>query len=141
MRISPALLSRILLSLTNLSLLTLVGNPIVYGGFRLVVSSLRQLRGVESLHFCDNGLTWQSLAEAEKVLLSCPRLGACRLFCEKKSFPPPGEDITKVSSLTTLRLSQDRALKEPALSYGYKITHGLVFHNLNGQAIVLKFYD
>ena len=139
-KVSPALLSRMLPSLTKLALLTIVGNSIGDNGFRQVASSLRQLSALKHLHLCDIGLTWRSLAELEKILLSCPKMSKCHIFCDKKSFPPPGEDITKVPSLTTLRLMQDKTINELYVSYGYQITNSLRFVNVRHQSLNLKFF-
>ena len=82
-KVSPALLSKILSSLVNLTGLTLVGKPIGDDGFQQVASSLRQLRKFGNLHLCDIDVTWRSLSELEKVLFSCPKLRKCTLTTEK----------------------------------------------------------
>ena len=138
--ISPAFLSKMLSRLTNLQWVVLIENPIGDDSFQQVASALQQLRHLQHLHLCDIGVTWQCLAELEKVLLSCPRVHKCHLFAEKKSFPPPGEDITKVSSLTTLRLKRESALDEPDLCYGYHVTYKMMFCNERSQALHLKFF-
>ena len=139
-RVGPALLSQTLSPLVNLTGFTLVGNPIGDDGFRQVASSLQQLRRLKRLHLCDIGVTWRSLAELEKVLLSCPRLYDNYVYAEKKSFPPPGENITKVSSLTTFQLIQENAALQRAY-YGYQPSYSLVFRNDRSQGFVLNFYD
>ena len=139
-RVSPGSLSKILSCLGNLVWVVIIGNPIGDNGIQQVASSLRQLHRLQHLHLCNIGVTWRSLAELEKVLLYCPGVRKCHLFAEKKSFPPPGEDITKVSSLTTLRLVHESALDEPELSYGYQVTNRLVFCNERLQALNLKFF-
>ena len=103
------LLSKTLSSLANLTLFTLVGNPIGDDGFQQVASSLQQLPRLKRLHLCDIGVTWRCLAELEKILLSCPQVLCGYIYAEKKSFPPASEDITKVSSLTTLQLIDEKA--------------------------------
>ena len=140
MRISPALLSKTLSSLPNLVGFYLIRNHIGDDGFRQVASSLQQLRSLEHLHLCDIGVTWRSLAELEKVLLSCPRVRKCHLYAEKKAFLPPSEDIATVSNQTTFRLMRQRTLNEPTLSYGYQVTNALSFKNAHNQAIHLKFF-
>ena len=122
-RVSSALLSKTLLPLSNLTFFTLVGNPIGDDGFRQVASSLRQLRCLRVLHLCGLGVTWRCLAELEEVLLSCPKMRNCQLYVEKKSFPPPGEDITEISRLTTLDLTKEIEWKESY--YGYHATDAL----------------
>ena len=139
-RVSPALLSKILSSLTTLRGIDMVGNPIGDDGFRLLAVSLRQLRSLKQLHLCDIGVTSASLSELEEVLLSCPKLHKCHLYSGKRSFPPPGEDITKVRSLTTLRFMRGRAFEEPNLSYGYHVTDTLSFRNERNQSLKLKFF-
>ena len=116
-RVSPAQLSKTLSSLANLKFFTLVGNPIGDDGFRQVASSLRQLRRLCVLHLCGLGVTWRCLAELDKVFLSCPVMHTCVLYVEKKSFPPPGGDITEISSLTTLQQVKEMEWKESY--YGY----------------------
>ena len=142
-RVGPALLSQTLSPLVNLMGFTLVGNPIGDDGFQQVASSLQQLQHLQSLHLCDIGLTWRSLAELEKILFSCPSLSYDSfVYAEKKSFPPAGENITKVSSLTTFQLileTDQEAWKSPY--YGYRPTYSMVFHNVRSQRLVLKFYD
>ena len=140
MKVSPALLSKTLSSLTQLSLLTIVGNPIGDDGFLQVASSVRRLFVLKQLHLCDIGLTWRSLAELEKILLSCARMPHCHIYCDKRSFPPPGEDITKVPSLTTLRLVAQIAYSQVHISYGCKITHGQQLNNVRNQALLLKYF-
>ena len=139
-RVSPPFLSKILSLLVNLDTVVLVGNPIGDDGFQQVASSLRQLRYLQHLHLCDIGVTWRSLTELEKVLLSCQMVRKCHLFADKRSFLPPGEDITKVPSLTTFRLIREIALDEPALSYGYHVTNRLMFKNERSQVFNLKFF-
>ena len=139
-RVSPALLSQTLSPLVNLKGFTLVGNPIGDDGFRQVASSLQQLPCLQHLHVCDIGVTWLSLAELEKVLLSCPRLRDNHVYAEKKSFPPSGEDITKVSRLTTLHLIQEKVGLKDAY-YGYQPTHSLAFRNMRSQVLVFNFYE
>ena len=139
-RVGPALLSQTLSPLVNLTGFTLVGNPVGDDGFRQVASSLQQLRHLQRLHFCDIGVTWRSLAELEKVLRSCPRLCDFYVYAEKKSFPPPGENITKVSSLTTFQLFQEKAMLQKAY-YGYQPTYMLVFRYVRSRFLILKFYD
>ena len=139
-KVSPALLSRTLASLTKLSLLTIVENPIGDDGFRQLACSLRQLSNLKQLHLCGLGLTWRSLADLEKILLSCPKMVRCHIFCDRRSFPPPGEDITKVPSLTTLRFVVEKAYSELRISYGYKITHSQQLQNVRKQALFLKYY-
>ena len=138
-RVSPAFLSKILSRLANIVWVVLIENPIGDDGIQQVASALRQLRYLRHLHLCDIGVTWRSLAELEKVLLSCPGVRKCHLYAEKKSFLPPGEDITKVSSLTTLQLERESALDEPLLSYGYHVTYKMVFRNERSQALHLYF--
>ena len=137
--VSPALLAKTLSPLANLVGFTLVGNPIGDDGFQQVASSLRLLRSLQSLHLCDIGVTWQSLSELEVVLLSCPQLRSCRLYAAKKSFPPPGDDIAKVPSLTTLRLKREKS-NEATVSYGYHITDSLRFCNERSQDLFINFY-
>ena len=139
-KVSSALLSKTLSPLSNLEGFTLVGNPIGDDGFQQVAVSLCQLRSLNLLHLCDIGVTWRSLAELEKVLLSCPILRACYVFAEKSSFPPAGEDIrTKVPSVTTLRLTQESdALND--WYYGFHLTSGVAFLTKQSQAIFVKFY-
>ena len=139
-RVSPVFLSKMLSSLFNLSGLTLVGNPIGDDGFQQVASSLQQLRAFGRLHLCDIGVTWRSLSELEKVLFSCPKMHACHLTAEKRSFPPLGGDIAKVCSLTTLGLKREIALSEPALSYGRRVTHRLWFCNTCDQDLVIHLH-
>ena len=137
-RVSPALLSTTLSPLSNLTFLTLVGNPIGDDGFQQVAASLCHLRRLKHLHLCDIGVTWQSLPKLEEVLLSCSRMKRCSLSAGKKSFPLAGEDITKISSLTTLRLVQKMEWKESY--YGYHLTDTLAFRNPCSQLLFLKFY-
>ena len=139
-KVSPALLSKTLSSLVNLNGLTLVGNPIGDDGFRQVASSLQQLRRFGHLHLCDIDVTWRSLSELENILFSCLEIRRCHLTAEKRSFPPAGEDIAKISRLTTLCLKQEIALSEPVLSYGRRITDRLTFCNTRQQGLVLHFY-
>ena len=139
-RVSPALLSKTLLSLPNLTGIFLIRNPIGDDGFRQVASSLQQLHSLKHLHLCDIGVTWRTLLKLEEVLLSCPKVRKCHLYAERKSFPPPGEDIAKVPSLTTLPLIWKRTLNEPALSYGCHVTDSLLFRNERLQALNLKFF-
>ena len=139
-RVSAALLSKTLSSLANLTGFTLVSDPIGDDGFRQVASSLQQLCRLTHLHLCDIGVTWRSLAVLEKVLLSCLRLRDNYLYAEKKSFPPPGEDITKVSSLTAFQLIEEKVALQRAY-YGYQPTYSLVFCNKRSQVFVLNFYD
>ena len=139
-RVSPALLSEVLSSLSILAGLTLVGNPIGDDGFQQVASSLQQLSYLKNLHLCDIAVTWQSLSKLEEVLPSCPEVHGCHLYVEKKSFPPPGEDIDKIPSLTTLRFRREKALSEPTVSHGYRVTNRLSFLNARNQVLHLKFY-
>ena len=139
-KVGPALLSQTLSSLVNLMGFTLVGNPIGDDGFRQVASSLQLLRHLVTLHLCDIGLTWRSLAELEKVLLSCPSLRNFYVYVEKKSFPPAGENITKVSSLATFQLIRERDSWKQSY-YGYQPTYTMVFRNVRSQLLFLKFYD
>ena len=139
-RVSGALLSKTLSSLANLTLFTLVGNPIGDDGFQQVASSLQQLPRLKRLHLCDIGVTWRCLAELEKILLSCPQVLCGYIYAEKKSFPPAGEDITKVSSLTTLQLIGEKAGMKDTY-YGYQPTYGMVFRNVRSQVLNLSFYD
>ena len=139
-RVGPALLSQTLSPLIHLTGFTLVGNPIGDDGFRQVASSLQQLQHLTVLHLCDIGVTWRSLTELEKVLFSCPRLRNYFVYAEKKSFPPAGENITKVSSLTSFQLIHEtEAWRIPY--YGYQATYSMVFCNVRSQRLVLKFYD
>ena len=55
------------------------------------------------------------------------------VFCNKKLFPLPSEDITKVSSLATLQLIEEKAHSELSVSYGYRITDSLSFTNVCNQ--------
>ena len=105
-----------------------------------MASSLQQVRRLKHLHLCDIGVTWRSLAELEKVLLSCPQLHDNYVYAEKKSFPPPGEDITKVSRLTTMQLIEEKA-NLGGCYYGYQPTYTMVFRNKRSQVFVLHFYD
>ena len=139
-RVGPALLSQTLSPLVNLTGFTLVGNPIGDDGFRQVAPSLKQLRHLKRLHLCDIGLTWRSLEELEKVLFSCPRLYDNYVYAEKKSFPPPGENITKVSSLTTFQLINESAALQRAY-YGYQPTYSMMFRNKRSQVLIFNFYD
>ena len=109
-RVSPALLSKVLPCLENLDFIVLVDNPIGDNGFRQVATALRQLHHLQHLHLCDIGVTWQSLAKLENVLLSCRKMRKCHLIVEKRSFLSPDEDIAKVSSLTTLRLLREECI-------------------------------
>ena len=139
-RVGPALLSQTLSSLVNLTGFTLVGNPIGDNGFRQVASSLQQLRHLTLLHLCDIGVTWRSLTELEKVPCSCPSLRDYFVYAEKISFPPAGENITKVSSLTTFQLVHEtEAWNDPY--YGYQPIYSMVFCNVRSQRLILKFYD
>ena len=122
-KVSTALLSKVLSSLTKLRLVTIVRNPIGDEGFRQVASALRQPSVLKHLHLCDIGLTWRSLSELEKILLSCPKMRKCDIFCDKRLFPPSGEDIAKVPSLTTLRLADELEYSELRESYGHQITN------------------
>ena len=139
-KVSPALLSKTLLSLVNLIGLTLVGNPIGDGGFRQVASSLQQLHRFRNVNLCDIGVTWRSLSELEKFLFSCPTMRKVHLTAEKRSFLPAGEDIANVSSLTTLQLLRERVPSVPVLNYGYRCTHRLTFSNQRNQLVILQFY-
>ena len=136
---SPALLSSILSSLANLTGFTLVGNQVGDDGFRQVASLLRQLQSLKNLHLCDIGVTWWSLSELEKVLLSCSKMIDYYVYAEKRSFPPADEDITKVFSLTTLRFKKRKdELNE--LYYGFRITDSLALWNQRLQKLHIKFY-
>ena len=139
-KVSPARLSTTLSSLTRLTLITLLGIPIGDNGFQQVATAMQQLAALKSLHLCDIGLTWQSLPKLEEILRSCSRIRTCRVFCEKKSFPPPGKDIAMVPSLTSLQLVREKVFSELSVSYGYQITDSLKLQNVRNQAIVLKFF-
>ena len=90
-RVGPALLSKILSPLANLKGLTLVGNPIGDDGFRQVAPSLRQLRRLSRLHFCDIGVTWRSLGELENILLSCPKVQNFHSTLKRNHFRHPAK--------------------------------------------------
>ena len=141
-KLSATLLRKILSSLPYLSFLTLVGNPVGDDGFHQV-SMVLQRRNLLSLHLCDIGLTCQSLGVLEKILASCPNLKTLRVYCQKKTFPPLGEDFlaAAVGELPAMRLKQKEEFQNPTFEYGYRCTDRLKFQNKRNQSLYIHFVD
>ena len=141
-KLSAALLCKILTSLPYLVLFTLVGNPIGDEAFRQVSTQLQRL-DLQLVQLCDIGLTSQSLTVLENTLISCPNLKTLRVYCQKKTFPPLGEDFlaAAVSRLPAMRLKKKTEFKNPALEYGYRCTDFLWFKNMRNQSLYIHFLD
>ena len=140
--LSVSMLSDTLTSLTCLTTLRLVGNPIGDDGFHQFITPLRRLTSLQSLELFDVDLTIQSVEEIVKLLHHTPtQLVEIRVRSRKSTFLPTGQDVDDIAQLISMTLGYKVRQSEPLFVLGYPITEQLVFVNDRTQKLVLQFFD
>ena len=140
--LSVSMLSNTLTSLTCLTWLQLVGNPIGDDGFHQLLTPLRRLTSLQRLELIDVDLTIQSVEEIDKLLQHTPtQLVTITVFSRKCTFLPTDQDVDDIPQLMSMTLKGKVRLSEPDFLFGYPVTEELVFVNDRSQKLFLFFFD
>ena len=140
--LSVSMLSDTLTSLTCLTWLKLVGNPIGDDGFHQLIRPLLRLTSLQYLELLDVDLTIQSVEEMDKLLQHTPtQLEEIVVLSRKCTFLPTGQDVDDIAQLTSMTLEQNIRVSEPSFQLGYPITEELIFCTDRSQELVLQFFD
>ena len=140
--LSVSMLSDTLTSLTCLTTLQLVGNPIGDDGFHQLITPLLRLTSLQYLQLVDVDLTIQSVEEMDKLLQHTPtRLVEIKVMSRKNTFLSTGQDVDDIAQLISMTLKYKVRRSEPVFILGYPITEQLTFVNDRSQKLVLNFFD
>ena len=140
--LSVSMLSDTLPSLTCLTMLHLVGNPIGDDGFHQLITPLLRLTSLQQLSWIDVDLTIQSVEEMEKLLQHTPtQLVWIMVLSRKTAFLPTSQDVDDIAQLISMTLEDKVRRSEPIFSLGYPIIEELRFVNDRSQELVLDFFD
>ena len=144
-KVSPALLREALSFHTDLQWLTLVRNPLGDGGFQQLATTLRQTPTLTTLILHDVGLTWQSLAEIEKLLHALPSLTNCQIDFQKNALCSSEQVIEEIPRLLSpnMTLVAGSAFKDsnPHFKFGVKMCVGLQFKSDRSQVLSLYLFQ
>ena len=140
--LSVSMLSNTLTSLTCLTWLQLVGNPIGDDGFHQLLTPLRRLTSLQRLELIDVDLTIQSVEEIDKLLQHTPtQLVEITVISRKSTFLPTGQDVDDIAQLISMTLEHKVRLSEPDFILGYPVTEELLFVHVRSQKLFLWFFD
>ena len=140
--LSVSMLSDTLTSLTCLTLLQLVGNPIGDDGFQQLITPLCRLPSLQQLNLIDVDLAIQSVVEIDKLLHHTPtQLVKILVLSRKNAFLPTGQDVDDIAQLISMTLEYKVRFSEPLFILGYQVAEQLKFVNDRSQELVLHFFD
>ena len=140
--LSVSMLSDTLTSLTCLTWLQLVGNPIGDDGFHQLITPLLPLTSLQRLQLIDIDLTIQSVEEMDKLLQHTPtQLVEIVVLSRKCTFLPTGQDVDDIAQLTSMTLEENFRVSEPSFQLGYPITEEILFCTDRSQELILLFFD
>ena len=140
--LSVSMLSDTLTSLTCLTTLQLIGNPIGDDGFHQLITPLLRPTSLQHLQLADVDLTIQSVEEIDKLLHHTPtQLVKIKVVSRKCTFLPTGQDVDDIAQLISMTLEYKVRRSEPVFILGYPITEQLVFVNDRSQTLRLQFFD